>query len=420
MNVIYNAAISLANALLPLTAGSGRNLKESKFRKFANGQKGIIRHIRETFDTNDGRPVLWIHAASLGEYGVARPLIRKIQSEGKYRTVQTFFSPSGYEAMKGRKNGPDQVFYLPLDTRHNVRDFLDIIRPAKAVFIISELWPNYLEELRKRNIPTYLISAVVTRNSSVFKWYGRTFRKCLKTFRAITVLNEESKKNLESVGYHQAIVTGDPLFDNVTAAAATGFSDPVIERFVLSAQGRVFMAGSTSDIKDTELVTGVANRNRDIKFLIVPHEITEESIREITSCLQGKALLYSQSAPSQDMHDTQTLIIDTVGMLAYLYRYARWAYVGGGFTPLLHNILEATVYGIPVSFGPMTERKTVPDELVRLGLGQKVRTVEELDRWLLGLKDNEDRLDRIRHDAQAYMDSKSGATDTIINILKTY
>lgn len=417
MNPIYDAALSLGRLLALLTARLGLPLKNSKLRKFAEGQRHILRNIQERFGEKGEKPVIWIHAASLGEYGVARPVIRHLAEKGQHRIVLTFFSPTGYEALKDRHDGIDCVFYLPLDTRRNARAFLDIIQPDKAVFIISEYWLNYLEQLKMRSIPTFLISAVITRRAPFFRWYGAPYRKALRTYRTITVLNEESRSNLESLGFTGAAVTGDPLFDNVAAAAATPYSNPLIERFTASADGGVFIAGSTSDINDTILATTLANRNPDIKFLIVPHEISPEVISSITLRLDGKAVRYSECAPDQDFKGIQTLIVDFVGALAYLYRYARWAYVGGGFTPLLHNVIEATVYGLPVSFGPMIERKTVPGELISLGLGQVVRTPEDIIGWFRPLKDDTELLSSIRTSATAYTAGKCGAAGTIAELL---
>ncbi len=420
MNMIYNAAMSMAKAVVPLFAGKGESTGDSKFRKFVKGQKDILRHIADTFSNEDRKPVIWIHAASLGEYGVARPIIKKLKAEGKYLTVLTFFSPSGYEALKKRKDGPDYVFYLPLDEKRNVRRFLNIIHPDKAVFIISEYWPNYLEELRNREIPTFLISALITRRSVFFKWYGGIFRKCLNTFNAITVLNEESLKNLESMGYRHAVLTGDPLFDNVAAAAATPFSDSIVEEFTRPAEGRVLIAGSTSDQNDTRMVTELANRHKDTRFIIVPHEITEQNTKAISSMLTGRTAVYSKCGADTSLYDAQVLIIDRLGILPFLYRYARLAYIGGGFTPFLHNILEATVYGLPASFGPETGRKTVPQDLIRLGIGQTVKDEDELDAWFNRLNDNEDDLRRIRDAAKEYLESKCGATSAIMDIIESY
>ena len=416
MSSIYNAILTLAGLILTLIAriqvmvpGNG------KFRKFAAGQQGLIETIqKETGDTGN-LPALWIHASSLGEYGVARPIIRQLKKEGKYRIILTFFSPTGYEALRWHHPDADHVFYLPLDTRRNARRFLDAVQPRKAIFIISEYWLNYLSELKRRNIPTYLISAVISRNAPFFKWYGGIYRKSLEAFTHFMVLNEQSKANLRALGFENISITGDPLFDNAIAVSTTPWHNPVIERF--ARQGDLFIAGSISDRKDMALVSSLANNHRDVHFIIVPHEISEEILNEIKFCLDGYALCYSECDENTDFSDTQALIIDYLGDLAYLYRYGKWAYVGGGFTPYLHSIIEATVYGLPVAFGPLIHRKATPNELIELHIGSIVRSGKDLDEWFVKLHANGAELARIKKTAQAYTDRNSGATSHIIRLL---
>lgn len=135
-----------------------------------------------------------------------------------------------------------------------------------------------------------------------------------------------------------------------------------------------------------ELISTLANNHRDTHFIIVPHEISEEVLNEIKFNLDGYALCYSECNESTDFSDTQALIIDYLGDLAYLYRYGKWAYVGGGFTPYLHSIIEATVYGLPVAFGPLIHRKVTPNELIELNIGSVIRSSRELEGWFATLK----------------------------------
>lgn len=417
MNTLYNIILTLGEVFLKLTATLSFLLPaDSKFRKLAVGQRHLLKEIGETYpDRKDARTTIWIHCASLGEYGVARPIIRQLRAEGGYRIVLTFFSPTGYEVLHRHHPDADHVYYLPWDTRRNAARFLDIVRPQKAVFIISEYWLNYLHELKARSIPTYLISAVISRRSPFFRWYGGLFRQSLATYTHFMVLNEASRDGLTELGYTNLTVTGDPLFDNVIAVASTPWSNPVIERF--ARQGDLFIGGSISDSKDADLICSLANRHRDTRFIIVPHEICEESLNAIKFRLDGYALCYSECDDRTDFSDTQVLIIDFLGALAYLYRYGKWAYVGGGFTPYLHSIIEATVYGLPVSFGPQIERKVTPNELIRLGIGRIVRSTQELDQWFTPLKDDETALEECRKRAREYTRQNSGATSHITRLL---
>lgn len=415
MEFIYNAILRSWKQSLPLLSIILNAFSiNNKFRKLIEGQKGLIEKIRTEITSE--RPIIWIHAASLGEFAVARPIINALKEKGECTIVVTFFSPTGYEALKKHHPHIDHVFYLPLDTPKNVCAFLDILRPQKAIFIISEYWINYLSELKKRGIPTYLISSIIPDNSTFFKWYAQMYRKSLDTFTHFMVLNERSVQNLNRLGHTNVTLTGDPLFDNAITIASTPWNNAIIDRF--SRRGDLFIAGSVSDKKDVELVCSLANTYRDVPFVIVPHEINEESLNAIKSNLKGNVRCYSECTPETDFTDTQILIIDFLGALAYLYRYGKWAYIGGGFTPYLHSLIEATVYGLPIAFGPMIHRKVTASELMHLGVGTIVHTPKEIQKWFKKLHKNTPEMKRVKEIALTYTESNSGATATVLNLLK--
>lgn len=417
MNIIYNIAVNtMHGALKAYSHMLGKNSRR-KFSLFVKGQQGIKGHVRRTMKDRPDKPTVWIHAASLGEYAVARPIIAKLKRDGDCTIVLTFFSPSGYRALEHNHPGVDYLFYLPLDTKRNVRAFLNAVQPDKAVFLISEYWPNYLQELKFRAIPTYLVSAIIRDDAPFFKWYGRIYRKSLSSYTHTYVLDERSKFNMLMLGVDNVTISGNPLFDNAETVANTPWHNDIIHNFCNDS--KVFIAGSISDDKDLELVSTLANRHPDTRFLFVPHDIKPNNLRAIKESVNGKALLYSECSADTDFTGTQVLIVDFVGALAYMYRYATWAYVGGGFTPLLHSLIEATVYGIPVSFGPQIHRKVTPRQMIDLGIGQIVRNADDLDRWFTSLKDNAPRLEEIREISKKYVHSNIGATEEIVKAIET-
>lgn len=419
MNVIYNLAVNAIDGSLRLYARFLGKNNTGKFSRFLKGRRGLNALVAGEMSQCERRStVIWIHAASLGEYGVARPLIERFRRESgdDCTIVFTFFSPSGYEALAGNHPGIDHLFYLPIDTRHNARRFLNAVRPDRAVFIISELWPNFLQSLKDRGIPTYLVSALIRDNSPFFRWYGRTFRKALTAFNHVYVLNEESRFNLKMLGYEGAELNGDPLFDNAALVASTEWSDPAIEEF--SRGHRVFMSGSVSDDRDAELTAAVINASDDdVRHVVVPHDLNAKSISRITSRIDKPWILYSQIRDGKVAADTRVIIMDCVGKLAYLYRYATAAYVGGGFTPLLHSVIEATVYGVPVAFGPCIERKVTPLQLIELGIGRMVRTPEELQQWTAETLGDVEKLADVRRKALDYVNKNTGNTGRIVKTI---
>lgn len=366
--------------------------------------------------TPDGREVWWFHAASFGEFNVVRPVILRLRAPNR-RIVVTFFSPSGYRMLtdENRARGEvDDVFYMPFDTPGNVRQWLDAVRPSKAVFAVSEYWVNYLSELGRRHIPTYFVSMLVGDRSYLRRWYSRPLRRALRAVTTFLVLDDRSKRNLSLMGFRNVEVAGDPLFDNAAQTAREPYHDSVIERFCAGAE--VFVAGSVSDEKDLELVAALANANRRVKFIVVPHEISAQGLRRITYVMQGKTLRYSECDDTLDLTNAQVLVIDFLGSLARIYRYGQWAYVGGGFTPYLHSVIEPLAYGLPVAFGPCTGRKNTPAEMVRRGMGCVVRSASDLQRWFQAMCDPA-KLDLVRQEARRYFHENTYSTDKAIKIL---
>lgn len=390
---------------------------DSKFRKFIEGQRTALSDVIVSSASRPER-VIWVHASSLGEYGVARPLIRELKNVYGYHIVLTFFSPTGYEALKSmadRYPEADEVYYLPLDTVRNARRMVETLRPEKAIFIISELWINYLHQLHRHGVPTYLVSAKITRRTSAAKWYGKPLRDALLDFTEIMVLDYTSERILHRLGIHNVRRTGDPLFDNAVGMARQEYSDPVLDHFC--GTDRVFIAGSISDENDLRLVSHLANTFVEQKFIFVPHEINDATLLAIRESLKVSSVLYSDLKNGTGAEGAQVLVIDFIGALARMYRYCAYAYVGGGFTPYLHSVIEATVYGLPVAFGPEIYRKNTPQELIDLGIGTMVRTDQDIETWFRRIRDNASLLDEIRRKAVSYTASQTGATGQVLEII---
>lgn len=363
---------------------------DTKMLRFARGQRGLLRRITATHRPDASRPTVWIHCASLGEYAIARPIIKRLRSENpRRRFVLTFFSPTGYEAVTAAPPldiPVDEVYYLPLDTRRSARRFVTAIDPEMAIFTVSEYWYNYLRCLSKRAIPTYLVSARITPGSIFFKPYGYIHRRCLRCYTRICVLEKKSVELLRSLGVGNVDIIPDPLHLNAREKARQQWSDDVIEQFLGDTpRERVMVAGSLHDDNDLQLVAEAVNTHADIKFIIVPHEVSAHAIDAIAAAIHSPVACYCRvKAEGTEAIDSacRVLVVDTVGMLAYIYRYGAMAYVGGGFTRLIHSVIEAAVYGIPVAFGPRIERQNNPRILLDNGQGTVTPTPRALVEWI--------------------------------------
>lgn len=310
-----------------------------------------------------GEHYVWFHAASLGEFEQGRPIMESLKnSHPEYKILLTFFSPSGYEVRKDYQ-GADIICYLPMDMSWNVKRFLDIVQPDCAIFIKYEFWMNYLLELKKRAIKTYIVSAIFRESQLFFKWYGGYYRNLLKSFNHLFVQNDESVRLLHSIGFDNVTKVGDTRFDRVADIASNAKELPIVQLF--KSDKKVLVAGSSWP-NDEEILLSYFNQNKDIKLIIAPHEIHEEHLQSIISKLKRPYLRYSQ-ATTENISEADCLIIDCFGLLSSIYRYGEIAYIGGGFGVGIHNILEAAVYGIPVIFGPNYKKFQEAVDLIELG-----------------------------------------------------
>lgn len=406
MSVLYNIGIRCYSAAIALASPFNR-----KARLRHRGGREALRHIEESMRDVKGR-IVWLHAASLGEFEQGRPIIERIKAEmPETVVVLTFFSPSGYEI---RKDYPlaDHIFYLPADTPKNVRRFLDAVHPDVAIFVKYEFWLNYLDGLRRRQIPTYLVSAIFRPTQVHFRPWGGIWRKALETYTTIFVQDEASRTLLEGVGYTRSIIAGDTRFDRVAAIAKAAREIPIIERF--RGDGDLFIAGSTWG-KDEKILAQLINSNPAIRFVVAPHEIDEERIKWLEANIKGGVARYTHSTPDDDFSTTQLLVLDTIGLLSSAYGYARWAYIGGGFGRGIHNTLEATTFGLPVAFGPNYKKFREARDLIAVGAARSISSAEELKAWFEPLATDGEALQKASSSARRYTEEQCGATDTIIS-----
>ncbi|HUW92614.1 MAG TPA: glycosyltransferase N-terminal domain-containing protein [Bacteroidales bacterium] len=356
MKTIYTILILFYSLVVNIAA-----LFSHKARQWVRGRRGWKERVN-LFDRQDSN-VLWIHCASLGEFEQGRPLIEKIVSEKKkWKIVLTFFSPSGYEVRKGYGNA-DLIMYLPADTPANANYFLDRIRPDKVLIVKYEFWFNYLNQLNNRKIPTYLVSGIFRPSQYFFKWYGVYATRMFSVFTHIFVQDADSKALLGTIGYTDCTVTGDTRFDRVSQIAAAARDLPLIVKF--RGEGPLFVAGSSWD-RDEEIITRYINSHPGVlRWIFAPHVISEAHLSRIEKRLQVPSIRYSLYR--DDDIESSVLIIDNIGMLSSVYRYASLASVGGGFGKGIHNILEAACWGIPVLFGPNYGNFREAVRLIELG-----------------------------------------------------
>jgi 3-deoxy-D-manno-octulosonic-acid transferase len=355
---------------------------------------------------------IWFHFASLGEFEQGRPVLEQIKTiYPDNKIVITFFSPSGYEI---RKDTPlaDAVYYLPLDTAKNAREFIDTIKPQMAIFTKYEYWYHYFYELHQREIPLYVISAIFRPGQVFFKWYGSLHRQILRFVTMFFVQDTQSKQLLESIGINNTTLSGDTRFDRVWANAQHPKSLPVIAEFKNNHQ--LFIAGSTWP-EDEKLLAALPVKYPHWKFIIASHEINEEKIEKLIALLpNNSATRYSQLTTHH-----QTLIIDNIGMLSSLYQYGNIAFIGGGFGAGIHNTLEAATFGLPVIFGPNYSKFKEAKDLVALKAGFSIDNERELLGITETLIEDEAFYSAAGNKARRYVEENTGATKAIVDYIQS-
>ena len=409
MLFLYNIILVFASQVVKILA-----LFSPKIKLFVDGRKEVFSKIREKINSSD--KTIWFHAASLGEYEQGLPVIEKIKIQyPNHKIVVTFFSPSGYEVRKNNTVA-DVTVYLPLDTKSNAQKFIKAINPELVFFIKYEYWPNYLNELKKLQIKTYLISGIFREKQAFFKWYGGFYRNALKTFDYFFVQNDSSKKLLQSVGFNNVKVSGDTRFDRVVSILERDNSLDFIEQF--KNNQTTIVIGSSWPKDENLLVQYINNASENVKFIIAPHNIKSEQIQELKNSISKKTILFSDVQTGRDLslHDYDIFIIDTIGILTKIYSYADIAYVGGGFgNPGVHNILEPATFGVPIVIGPNYSHFAEASALVNQQGCISISNQNELNDAFNLLLHNEDERHEKGHICSTFVQMNKGATAIILN-----
>lgn len=410
---MYNLIIGLYALVVRIISPFHR-----KARLMIKGHKKVYRKLKKEVDPN--AKYIWLHAASLGEFEQGRPIIESIKANHpEYKILLTFFSPSGYEVRKDYKLA-DIVCYLPFDKKRNVKRFLKYAKPSIAIFIKYEFWYNYINQLHKMKVPTYMVSAIFRPTQFFFKWYGKPFQKMLKYYECICVQDENSKNLLANISIHNVEICGDTRFDRVIDIKEQAKAIPIADAFTKNGNGekQMTLVAGSSWPKDEDIFIEYFNNNPELKLIIAPHEIHEAHLNYIESILKRPSIRYTEALKNNDVQNVDCLIIDTFGLLSSLYRYGQVAYVGGGFGVGIHNIIEAAVYNVPVIFGPNFKKFREANQLIEAGGGYPIHDANSF----MGLMDEfinyPEVLNSAGNQAGEYVRSNAGVVDKVLSIIK--
>ena len=394
MNTLYNIIIHIYTLAIKLFS-----LFNLKAKLWVEGRKNIFNNLKKKLKNE--KNIVWFHCASLGEYEQAKPIINTYKSKyPNHKILLTFFSPSGFEI---QRSNPivDWVFYLPSDTKFNAKTFINITRPIKAIFIKYEFWFNYIDELYNKNIPLYIVSAIFRKNQVFFKlkWFENKLRKITHIF----VQDKQSHDLLNSIHINNQSISGDSRFDSVIANAEEKENIKLVKEF--SENQITIVCGSTWP-KDEVILNRLIKNYQSYNYIIAPHELN--NVKKLQK--QTNGILFSK-ADEKNINACNVLIIDQVGILSHVYRYGKYAYVGGGFGRGIHNILEAIIYGVPVIFGPKYGKFKEARDLVYKKAAKSINNYQELVAALSYFEKFDKSI------TEKYINENSGATNKIVETL---
>ncbi|MBP7184451.1 MAG: hypothetical protein KBA06_03005 [Saprospiraceae bacterium] len=400
MSVLYDIAIQFYYLSIKLAAIFGNK----KAIDWINGRK-----IEQITPFESKLPVIWMHCSSLGEFEQGKPLLTYLFEHYKdqYFILLSFYSPSGFNKQKQCKFA-DLVIYLPLDTQKKAIDFIYKYKPSLSIFVKYDFWYHFFRQINAHHIPLILISSHFRPDQLFFSNKISFFKRLLNNVTYFFVQDKDSKELLNTIGIsNNVLVVGDTRLDAVISTSQEKFDDKIITEFLENQQCVIF--GSIWE-EDLVVITDWILKCKQ-KIILAPHDISfSKKLSEVFE---------DSSQYSNFQAHRNILIIDNIGMLSKLYRYAKFAYIGGGFGKGIHNTLEPLAYKLPIIFGKKYSKFPEAIEQIKLETSFSINDAVEFstiaDR-LLATSPNHDMQSRIEN----YLRTNKGATQKIILILEKY
>lgn len=358
MSLIYSIFIELFIFGFKLFA-----LFNAKARRGFVGRNETFEKVKQNLK---GQSVIWMHAASLGEYEQGLPVLEQLKKEfPDSKILVSFFSPSGYENVIKKDYIADLIIYLPFDRKSSMQKLVDLM-DVKIFFTVKyDYWYHLLRILKSKETKVFVVSALFYEGQVFFKMYGGWFAKQLKTCLDWVFHQTVASSALaKSVGINQSSVTGDTRFDRVKQLKDRDNHVPFISEYVFDRRSIVLGSSWEAEEKVAQILHKKLPKT---KLIIAPHDL--KRVQHLKT-LFPDALLYSKLNDRTNL-EGNVLIIDSIGLLSKLYSYATLAIVGGGFhSSGLHNILEAAAFGIPVFFGDQYKKNPEAEALIKMNGGK--------------------------------------------------
>jgi 3-deoxy-D-manno-octulosonic-acid transferase len=354
---VYGAGVVAARILTRLAPAGEAKL----WRSFAARRGLLDRVIAASRQVRaPSRPLVWMHAPSVGEGLQARPVAQRLRAlHPELQLAYTFFSPSAERF--AQSIGADITAYLPFDGVREAEAMLDALQPSVLVFVKLDVWPTLVERATARGVPVALLSGTVAaRSGRRGLWSRLLLRDAYSALQAVGAIDRANADRLLELGVRTDVleVTGDTRFDQVWSHAhAVQRTAPLLQR--LTSEQPTIVAGSTWPMDEAVLLpayAALARQQPDTRLVIAPHEPTPAHLAPILAWAAAAGLscaTLSDVERDPACADRRVIVVDRVGVLGSLYALADVAFVGGGFHAAgLHSVIEPAAFGTPVLFGP--------------------------------------------------------------------
>ena len=375
-------------------------------QKSKSAIKGRTNWKKKLTDLNLSPNPIWVHASSHGEGLMAIPLINQILTETDEDILLTFFSPSGFKHFKHESNRVKKL-YLPLDYHSNAKKFIPLLNPKMVVFVKYDLWMNFISEIIKAEIPSFCFSIKIPVDHWYLKWYGKYVIKSLKKMKCLLTLDEKSLKNLHITGLSNVKRCGDTRYDQVSLQ-----HNPILK----NVKKPCVLLGSSWDEEEANLAS-VISYFPDIQFIIAPHEVSIHRLSKIKNQFGENCGFLSDHNSGELPH---VLVVDEIGLLSELYSDSDIAFIGGGYTGKLHNIIEPAAKKNMILFGPKIDHFPEAIEMEKAGFAKRITGQKELKETLASFITKPDELIKMKDRSNEFVKKRRGATQVVFEELKPY
>lgn len=388
-----------------------------KIREGIKGRKRLFEKlIIDLTEIDRNKKIIWIHSSSMGEFEQAKPIIEKIKSASQVNILVTFFSPSGYNNSLKYPHA-DIISYIPLDSFHNAKRFVGLVKPSAVLFMRYDFWPNFIWVLSKYKVATFIVDATMSKNSKRKLPISKQFHIVLfQDFLKILTISEKDKQNFAEfdIPNEKLAVVGDTRFDRVYQKSIDAKTKDLFKPNIFDGK-KVVVLGSSWESDEEVIFPAILKLlkyDKNIVTIVVPHEPSVQRLEALEFTFRGIPTI--RFSYKNNYKDEPIILVDSIGVLLTLYKYSDIAYVGGSFKQGIHNVLEPAVYGIPVIFGPKNKNSQEARKMLELGCGIEITDKIQAYKVLRDLLQNDEKRKQLGAISHKYVESNIGATEKII------